>query len=93
MSVIPIIRVPNVWRLCGIPHNRHTSAALSLAADASERGLFIVMKRLGHKDIRTTINICGHLAPDVDVAHADDLDAAWLAPDPVSNVVPLHKEA
>lgn len=81
-------------RLHGLRYHdlRHTAAALSLAADPSERGLFIVMKRLGHKDIRTTINIYGHLLPSVDFEHAAKLSAMWAAtatPSP-SNVFELH---
>jgi integrase len=83
MSALAIIRVPKVWRLCGIPHNRHTAAALSLAAD---RNLHVVMVRLGHKDIRTTINVYGHLLPSVDVAHADKLAAMWDATSPQGQI-------
>ena len=30
MSALAIIRVPNVWRLCGIPHKRHRFAINTL---------------------------------------------------------------
>lgn len=89
MSALAIMRVPNVWRLCGIPHNRHTCASLSLASTGN---LHVVKERLGHRDIRTTINTYGHLLPSVDAALADALGAMWDATDdaPISNVIPLH---
>jgi hypothetical protein len=34
----------------------------------------MVKERLGHEDIRTTINTYGHLVPGVDAALADGLD-------------------
>ena len=55
---------------------RHTAASLSLAATPN---LHIVKERLGHEDIRTTINIYGHLLPSVDAALADALGAMFDA--------------
>lgn len=49
---------------------RHTAASLSLAVEPS---LHVVKERLGHEDIRTTINIYGHLLPSVDEALAAGL--------------------
>jgi integrase len=49
---------------------RHTAASLSLAVTGN---LHVVKERLGHEDIRTTINIYGHLLPNVDAALADAL--------------------
>lgn len=40
--------------------------------------LFVVMKRLGHEDIRTTINRYGHLLPNVDAAMAQGLDSLYV---------------
>lgn len=67
---------------------RHTCAALSLAVAPN---LHVVKERLGHEDIRTTINVYGHLLPSVDQALADGLGALHeeAAPD---NVVALHAE-
>ena len=65
---------------------RHTCASLSLASTGS---LHVVKERLGHDDIRTTINIYGHLTESVDAALADALDTlhSESAPD---NVMPLR---
>lgn len=38
-----------------------------------EPSLHVVKERLGHEDIRTTINIYGHLLPSVDEALAAGL--------------------
>lgn len=62
---------------------RHTCASLSLAVSPN---LFLVKERLGHDDIRTTINTYGHLVPSVDAALADGLAALFEA----ENVVPLR---
>jgi len=53
---------------------RHTCAALSLAVAPN---LYLVKERLGHEDIRTTINTYGHLLPEVDTALADGLRALF----------------
>lgn len=53
---------------------RHTCAALSLAVAPN---LYLVKERLGHEDIRTTINTYGHLLPEVDAALADGLGALF----------------
>jgi integrase len=67
---------------------RHTCAALSLASTGN---LHVVKERLGHTDIRTTINIYGGLLPSVDAALADNLGAMWDATDAPakSNVLEL----
>lgn len=57
---------------------RHTAASLSLAVEPS---LHIVKERLGHEDIRTTINIYGHLLPSVDEALAAGLGRLFEADD------------
>jgi len=71
---------------------RHTCASLSLAVPGA--GLHIVKERLGHEDIRTTINTYGHLLPSVEAALADGLAEmfAAAAPDNTApdNVVELH---
>lgn len=84
--------VPALWprghRLHGLRWHdlRHTCAALSLGVAPN---LSVVKDRLGHDDIRTTINIYGHLLPSVDAALADGLDALYSdAPD---NVEPLRR--
>ena len=59
---------------------RHTCAALSLEVQPN---LAMVQARLGHEDIRTTINVYGHLLPSVEAALADALTATFneaLAP-------------
>lgn len=53
---------------------RHTCASLSLAVAPN---LHIVKERLGHEDIRTTINVYGHLLPSVDAALADGLNVLY----------------
>jgi integrase len=68
---------------------RHTCAALSLAVTPS---LHIVKERLGHDDIRTTINIYGHLLPSVDAALAAGLGALFESA-AADNVVPLRPAA
>jgi hypothetical protein len=37
----------------------------------------MVKERLGHEDIRTTINTYGHLVPSVDAALSDGLDGLF----------------
>ena len=87
--------VPALWprghRLHGLRWHdlRHTCAALSLGVAPN---LSVVKDRLGHDDIRTTINIYGHLLPSVDEALADGLDALYAAePEPETNVEPLRR--
>lgn len=55
---------------------RHTCASLLLAVAPNP---YAVMKRLGHEDIKTTINTYGHLFPDVDAALAGELDGMLVA--------------
>jgi hypothetical protein len=64
---------------------RHTCASLSLAVPGGN--LHVVKERLGHDDIRTTINIYGHLTESVDAALADGLDAMHSESAPAGNVV------
>ena len=87
---------PTVAKLWPEPHKlhglrwhdlRHTAASLSLAASPN---LHAVKERLGHEDIRTTINVYGHLVPSVDAALADALGEMWDATATPSNVVELH---
>jgi integrase len=66
---------------------RHTCAALSLAVAPN---LHVVKERLGHEDIRTTVNIYGHLLPAVDAALADGLAALFNGADRGGSIVPLH---
>lgn len=57
---------------------RHTAASLSLAVTPS---LHLVKERLGHEDIRTTINTYGHLLPSVEEGLNDGLAALFAAAD------------
>lgn len=69
---------------------RHTAASLSIAV---EPNLHLVKVRLGHEDIRTTINTYGHLLPSVDAALADGISALFDTPTPAphpDNVTRLH---
>jgi integrase len=57
------------------PHElRHTFVALSIAQGADQ---LTIQRRLGHKDISTTLNVYGHLFPDRDVILTDRMDAAY----------------
>ncbi|WP_040600288.1 tyrosine-type recombinase/integrase [Patulibacter medicamentivorans] len=72
---------------------RHTCASLSLAVPGGT--LHVVKERLGHEDIRTTINIYGHLLDSVDAALADGLDVLYGEALDASNVVEMrgpHRE-
>jgi hypothetical protein len=52
--------------------------------------LHVVKERLGHKDIRMTINVYGHMVPSVGRALAEGLDALIeAADDGPDNVVAL----
>lgn len=55
---------------------RHTCAALLIAAGAHP---LQIKTRLGHEDIRTTMNTYGHLFPSAEAAMADLLDAGYRA--------------
>lgn len=66
---------------------RHTCASLSLSVAPN---LHVVKERLGHEDIRTTVNTYGHLVPSVDAALADGLSALFSAAPPASNVTELR---
>lgn len=75
---------------------RHTCASLiihALKTDnpkiAREVAAFDVMKRLGHEDIRTTINTYTHLLPSADDVIADHLGELFGARQP-ENVVALR---
>lgn len=66
---------------------RHTCASLSLAVAPN---LHVVKERLGHEDIRTTINTYGHPLPSVEAALADGLAQMFAAAEaPATNVVAL----
>jgi integrase len=54
---------------------RHTAASLLIAAGAHPKA---VMERLGHSDIRITMNRYGHLLPSVDSALSEALDASFM---------------
>jgi hypothetical protein len=57
------------------PHElRLTFVALSIAQGADS---LTIQRRLGHKDIRTTLNVYGHLFPDRDVILTERMDAAY----------------
>jgi integrase len=63
---------------------RHTCAALSLEVQPN---LAMVQARLGHEDIRTTINVYGHLLPSVEAALSEGLTATF---NEASNVTALR---
>jgi integrase len=57
------------------PHElRHKFVALSIAQGADP---LTIQRRLGHRDIRTTLNVYGHLFPDRDVILTERMDAAY----------------
>ena len=66
---------------------RHTCASLSLAVTPN---LHVVKERLGHSDIRVTINTYGHMLPDVDRALADGLTDLFNAAEQKAVVIPLR---
>lgn len=70
------------------PHDlRHTHVALMIAAGAHSKAIQV---RLGHRDIRMTLNTYGHLMPGLDkeaASRLNDLFAAQTRPKPDSGVV------
>ncbi len=48
------------WRLCGIPHKRHTHATLLLRDRESPN---VVSERLGHASVTVTLGIYSHVLP------------------------------
>lgn len=68
---------------------RHTCASLSLSVAPN---LHVVKERLGHEDIRTTLNTYGHLVPSVDAALADGLSALFTGKPAEPNVTQLRAE-
>lgn len=62
---------------------RHTCAALSLEVQPN---LAMVQARLGHEDIRTTINIYGHLLPSVEAALSEGLTETFHAANKVTAI-------
>jgi hypothetical protein len=69
---------------------RHTCAALLIASGTHAK---VIAERLGHADIRITMNRYGHLLPAVDEAATDALDATYAAAQEfVSNVVELSPQ-
>jgi integrase len=66
---------------------RHTCAALSLEVQPN---LAMVQARLGHEDIRTTINIYGHLLPSVEAALSEGLTATFNEASGSEKVVALR---
>lgn len=68
---------------------RHTCASLLIAAGAHPKA---IADRLGHADIRITMNRYGHLLPAVDAALVDALDATHSAASaPAENGLPQHR--
>lgn len=64
---------------------RHTCASLSLAVTPS---LHLVKERLGHEDIRTTINTYGHMLPSVEEGLNDGLAALFVSADNAVALLP-----
>lgn len=58
---------------------RRTCAALAVERGAHPQ---LIKGRLGHEDIRTTLNTYGHLFPSQEAALADSLDAGLVVPAP-----------
>ena len=52
---------------------RHAAASIMLAAGEQPR---VVMERLGHNQISTTLDIYGHILPEQDRGVADRMGAA-----------------
>ena len=48
------------------------------------------MRHLGHEDIRTTMNLYGHLYPSAEAALAEALDAGYRSAAEPENVVELQ---
>jgi integrase len=67
---------------------RHTCAALSLQVSPN---LAMVQQRLGHDDIRTTINIYGHLLPSVEAALSEGLTTTFNDAQGTEEVVALTR--
>jgi integrase len=67
---------------------RHTAASLLVAAGAHPKA---VMERMGHSDIRITMNRYAHLFPANDLALADALDATHAAASSPTAVVSQFK--
>jgi len=67
---------------------RHSAASLLIAAGVHPKA---ISERLGHADIRITMNRYGHLLPSVDAALTDALDLAHAASlTPTREVSALH---
>jgi integrase len=71
---------------------RHTAAAISISLGAHPK---VIQTRLGHSSIKTTLDVYGHLLPNLDVALADALDrlagdtaAAYVLPEASLAAVP-----
>lgn len=67
---------------------RHTCAALSVAQGAHPEA---IKQRLGHSTITTTLDVYGHLFPELEETLTDKLDAIGRAaePTPTAAVTPL----
>ncbi|MGN6867441.1 MAG: site-specific integrase [Solirubrobacteraceae bacterium] len=80
---------PEGHRLHGLRFHdlRHTCASLSLAATGN---LHVVKERLGHEDIKTTVNRYGGLLESVDVALADALGTMITDDENRADVVHLN---
>jgi integrase len=60
---------------CRFHDLRHTSAALAIAAGAHPKA---IQTRLGHKTIAITLDLYGHLFPELDEAIADAFGASFI---------------
>lgn len=56
---------------------RHTCASLLIAAGTHPKA---IQEHLGHKDIKTTFNVYGHLLPSAQEALAAALDSVFEEP-------------
>ena len=74
---------------------RHSAAHAAITASgATEASLVLVKNRLGHRDIKTTVDIYGGLLKQADVNLAEALDELWQAQEQPNIVeLPTAKEA
>jgi len=67
---------------------RHTCASLLIRSGAHPKAVQVWM---GHADIRTTMNIYGHLFPGDDEQHADALETMFQAVDRNQEAAQVHQ--
>jgi len=70
---LPAVRA-SVGEPCRFHDLRHSHVALLIKAGQHPK---VIAARLGHKSVRTVLDVYGHLFEGLDEAAADALDAAW----------------